>query len=290
MNTQAIKASIIQGRGREKPSCAVHRRFVPRLPTLFRRRREQCKRNRAGWMQSAREERCRTTDKATQTGQWADEIAWRIGRDILHTSARVSGQNLSFAELGSHGAGDVNYCEMMERNCKSSLSSFVGTIFLCPRNASDEKKKLQQAAFAFFILSLNNLFSLQRNKRFKIRLLNEINREILFSKCEFLLLKRFLKALSIKPCFMSSWSFRPNVFCDLKAAFAGTCLLFVPTSVVFQETPSDKSFMPLCTTHVFFRPQSCIQRVNSQSASLIVPQMANSTLAVRLVNLEGFNF
>lgn len=79
-------------------------------------------------------------------------------------------------------------------------------------------------------------------------------------------------------------------FCDLKAAFVGTCFLFVPASVVFQETPSDKSFMPLYTTHVFFRPQSCMQRANSQSASLIVPQMANSTLAVRLVNVEGFNF
>ncbi len=36
MNTQAIKASIIQAACREKPSHAVHRRFVPRLLMLFR--------------------------------------------------------------------------------------------------------------------------------------------------------------------------------------------------------------------------------------------------------------
>ncbi len=36
MNTQAIKASIIQATCREKPSHAVHRRFVPRLLMLFR--------------------------------------------------------------------------------------------------------------------------------------------------------------------------------------------------------------------------------------------------------------
>lgn len=152
MNTQAIKASIIQGRGREKPSRAVHRRFVPRLPTLFRRRREQCKRNRAGWMQSARGERCRTADKATQTCRWADEIARRIRRDMSYTSGRLSGQNLSFADFESHGAGDANYCEIMERNCKSSSRSVIGNIFLCLLNASDVKKKLQRAAFAFFML------------------------------------------------------------------------------------------------------------------------------------------
>lgn len=131
MNTQAIKASIIQGRGREKPSRAVHRRFVPRLPTWFRRRREQCKRNGAGWMRSARGERCRTADKATQTCRRADEIARRIRRDVLYTSGRVSGQNLSLADFESHRAGDANYCQIMERNCKSSSSSVVGNIFLC---------------------------------------------------------------------------------------------------------------------------------------------------------------
>lgn len=36
MNTQAIKASIIQAACREKPLLAVHWRFVPRLLMLFR--------------------------------------------------------------------------------------------------------------------------------------------------------------------------------------------------------------------------------------------------------------
>lgn len=80
------------------------------------------------------------------------------------------------------------------------------------------------------------------------------------------------------------------IFCDLKAGFVGTCFLFVQASAGFQETLGDESFMTLYTTRVFWGPQSCIQRANSQSASLIVPQMANSTLVVRLVNVEGLYF
>lgn len=132
MNTQAIKASIIQGRGREKPSRAVHRAPRPETPDVVQTAAGTMQtQTELGRMRSARGERCRTADKATQTCRRADEIARRIRRDVLYTSGRVSGQNLSLADFESHRAGDANYRETMERNCKSSSSSVVGNIFLC---------------------------------------------------------------------------------------------------------------------------------------------------------------